>query len=347
MEISKSTILKTLDIIDRFNNGENVRNDLSEILEHEDYKVQFEFFQNHEANISFTKEEYIDFFMNVRNIDPNCISSKALRYRIDDLIHIMDNVEYFQAVYKKLDNINDIALVEALNKAKFGLPDNVDLGYVKLIFAIGIGVTGGFSYKNFTFYDLKVTVENKTIQGIINTIAHELHHRGYKLLFQNLDKSEMEKSKDCTLVHFLSGEGCAVKYGNNFEGVLTKKIYESQEVTINRKSYQYYISNFNTIYDVFRSDIKKIRSGKIKNIDELEELFMANYYYRDVMIDGKINKFYLHNPIAYYFGADIWGLIHDVYGRKTVFEILTNPRQFFEYYNKALLKINRKDLYII
>lgn len=347
MEINKSTILKMLDIMDRLNNGENVRKDLSELLDHEDYQIQFEFFQKHEANIGFTKEEYIDFFMNLRGIDENSVTSKALRYRIHDLMYIMDNVEYYRSVYKKLDKIDDLALGEALKKAKYGLPDNIDLSDVKLIFAIGIGVTGGFSYKNYTYYDLKVTVENKTIQGIVNTIAHEFHHRGYKIMFQNLDKNEMEKSKDCTLMYFFSGEGCAVKYGNNFEGVLTKKIYGSQEITKNEKSYQYYISNFNMIYDVFRTDIKKIRSGKIKNLDELEKLFMDNYYYRDVTINGEIHKFYLLNPIAYYFGADIWGLIHDVYGPKIVFELLMSPSIFFDYYNKALIKINRKDLCVL
>ncbi|WP_425449308.1 hypothetical protein [Dethiothermospora halolimnae] len=163
MKINKSTVLIMLDIIDRFNNGENVRRDLSDLLDHEDYQVQFEFFQNHKANIGFTKKEYIDFFMNIRNIDHKSISSKALKYRIDDMINIMDNVEYYRAVYKKLEKVNSIAIMEALNKSKYGLPDDVDLRDVKLIFAIGIGVTGGFSYKNYTYYDLKVTVENKTL----------------------------------------------------------------------------------------------------------------------------------------------------------------------------------------
>ena len=107
------------------------------------------------------------------------------------------------------------------------------------------------------------------------------------------------------------------------------------------------INKMSMIYDSFRSDIKKIRSSKINNSDELEELFMDNYYYRDIIINGKIQKFYLRNPIAYYFGADIWGLIHDVYVEKTVFELLTNPIHFFEYYNKALFKINRKDFCIV
>ena len=34
MEISKSTILRMLDIMDRFNKGENIKNDLSKLLDH-------------------------------------------------------------------------------------------------------------------------------------------------------------------------------------------------------------------------------------------------------------------------------------------------------------------------
>jgi len=347
MEISKSTILRMLDIMDRFNKGENIKNDLSKLLDHEDYRIQFEFYQKHWANIGFTKEDYIEFFMNIRKIEPSNVSSKALRYRIDDLLYIMDNVNHFKEVYNKLDRIDDKAILKALNKAKYGLPDNIDLGDIKLVFAVGVGVTGGFRYKNYTYYDLKVTVENKTIQGIINTIAHEIYHIGYNKVFRNLDKNGMEKYKDSTLVHLLSQEGCAVKYGNNMEGVLTKKIYKNQESTIQHQSYQYYISNFDMIYDTFRNDIRNIRVGKTKNLHELEELFEKNYLNRDVKIDGKIHKFYLRNPLTYYLGADIWGLIHDIYGRETVFELLMNPKHFFEYYNKALLKISREDLCIV
>jgi hypothetical protein len=75
-------------------------------------------------------------------------------------------------------------------------------------------------------------------------------------------------------------------------------------------------------------------------------LFMNHYFYRDVEIDGKLNENYLGQPIAYHFGADVWGIIHDTYGREKVFELLRNPSQFFKYYNEALLKINRKDLCI-
>lgn len=335
-----------LDIMERFNKGEDIRIDLRVLLDHEDYKIQFGFFADHWANIGFTKEEYIEFFVNIRNIRPESVTSNALKYRINDLLHIMDNIDYYREIYYRISCINKNALQEAIRKAKLGLVEEISFSDIKLIFAIGLGVTGGFRYKKYAFFDLKNTLGSKSNQGVINTIAHELYHVGYYTLYGGADEVKQDKNKDYMLAYLLGQEGCAVKYANNVEGILTKKIYESQEQTIEQQSYDYYLFNFEKIYTRFKNDIKDIRSSDLVNYEDIEDIFIRNYLNRDVIINGELKKFYLRNPLTYYLGADIWGVIHDVFGRDMVRNLLIDPTEFFVVFNKALSIIGRDDLCI-
>jgi hypothetical protein len=335
-----------LDIMERFNVGDDVTEDLGRLLEHEDYQIELERYKNHLARIGFTKEDYIEYFINIRNTSVNTISSKGLKYRVNDLLYIIDNVDYYRGVYNRIEKFDESYVLNALEKTRLGLPDDIKLNDIRIIFSIGLGVSGGWIYKNYTHFDLKVVIDKKTEQGLLNTIAHECHHMGYNKMFEGILENELKEPMDSTLMFYLSGEGTAIKYCNNFEGVLTNKIYEDEEISINRISYDYYRSNFDDIYHIFKLDIEALRTGKIKDIKEFEDLFMNHYFYRDVEIDGKLNENYLGQPVAYHFGADVWGIIHDTYGREKVFDLLRNPSQIFKYYNEALLKINRKDLCI-
>lgn len=346
IEISKGTILTMLEIMDRFNAGKDVRADLSRLLEHEDYKIEIERYQNHPAKLGFTKEDFINYFINIRSFDMDSITSKALKYRTKDLLHIIDNLDYYRGIYKQIEKIDDSFILRALEKAKVGLPDDIALNDIKIIFSIGLGVSGGWIYKNYTHYDLGAVLDKKTVQGLMNTIAHECHHIGYNRLFENIDESNFIDHMDILLVLYLSCEGTAIKYCNNYQGKLTGKIYEDQEMSINYTSYDYYLTNFRDIYDTLRDDIKDLRLGMVKKTDEFEDLFNKHYLFRDVKIEDKVVENYLGQPIAYHLGADMWGLIHDVYGRQKVFELLKNPIDFFKYYNNALIKINKQDLCI-
>lgn len=44
----------------------------------------------------------------------------------------------------------------------------------------------------------------------------------------------------------------------------------------------------------------------------------------------------------YSFGNDIWGVIHDVFGKDKVYEVFRNPDIFLEVYNDAVIKIGKE-----
>lgn len=73
---------------------------------------------------------------------------------------------------------------------------------------------------------------------------------------------------------------------------------------------------------------------------------MKNYFSFDVEINGILHEHYLTQPICYFIGADIWGLIHDEFGKEKVFELFDEPKDIFSVYNQSLKNIGRKDLMI-
>lgn len=204
LHVHASTIEPMLDLIDRFNAGQDVTKDLSELLDHPDYKIEIERYQNHEAQIGFTKEDFMAVFLNIRNIKACDISSKALRYRLKDLKHVMDYTAHYRFV---LNRIKEIDFSKSIKKAEYGLPDNQDDHPLHIIFSVGLGVSGGWAYKNYIHCDLNVIVDKKTDSGLINTIAHEIHHIGHSRLEVNLDMSLLSY-----FFYLMSIEGTAVRF---------------------------------------------------------------------------------------------------------------------------------------
>ena len=177
-------------------------------------------------------------------------------------------------------------------------------------------------------------------------IGHEIHHIG---LGSYLDKIY---SKGITLEEyfylFFSFEGLAVKYCNNGDGFLTKKIYENIEsnIGLDKYTWSYFREEFEEMYKNFKLHLELITNGEINNMDKLNEL-LGEYWLTPYTKDqSKGEQPKLKHYRSYYLGTEIWGLIHDVFGKEKVFELLNNPKHFPEALNKALRKIEREDLLI-
>jgi hypothetical protein len=342
--ISKATIEPMLDIMERFNDEQDVRDELSSLLDTQDYQLEFARYQSLPENSRFTKEQYIDFFLNICSPEVEN-APQILKRRAEDLLYIMNNVDYYRRVYKNIKKFNESDLEKSLKLASYGLPEQIKLDDFHIIFNIGLGPSVGWIHNKTTQYDLKSILDKNSEFSLTSTIAHELHHVGFSELMSTLNEEQLFKHMDLALVIYLSGEGLAVKYCNNYDGILTKKIYDN-EIDIHANSYNYYRDNFDDIYQKFKNDIRLLRSGEVKSLNDFASLFMKNYNYTNAKINGQMKVNYLGQPITYHLGADIWGLIHDIYGREKVFELLKDTTSFFEYYNKALLKINRGDLVV-
>ncbi|MBU5439133.1 hypothetical protein KQI42_14015 [Tissierella sp. MSJ-40] len=96
----------------------------------------------------------------------------------------------------------------------------------------------------------------------------------------------------------------------------------------------------------FRKDISDIRNKRIKSVEELNKR-ISEYWmspYTDDQIKNEIPK--LKHFRLYSFGNDIWGIIHDCFGKSAVFDTLKEPGKFPIMYNKSLDKIGHGEFKI-
>lgn len=346
IKINTSTIRPMLDICEKYIAGENIEEELRGILNHEDYLVELERYNaSGGPRGGFSKEEFIDFLTNLNSLNYTDINNIRLRERLASFQYLLKNIDKYKALMPLIESISVEKVRAALEKTKKGLPEDIDFNEIELIFSIGLGPSLGWFYNNYSHYDVIEFFKDFNEEILLSTIAHEYHHVGYRILSSNLDESAFTIEE--TFYSLFSGEGLAIKYCNNYKGLLTTNIYnERANIGVDEKSYAYFMEEFKAIYEKFLSDIQDIRSGKFKTQEELVQMFIKYW------MGTRTNRVKDNEPddlgqsLSYFVGAEIWGLIHDTYGKEKLYEILKNPSLFLSYYNKALSNIGRNDLLI-
>jgi hypothetical protein len=333
-------------IIKDFKKGILVKKELENLLTHEDYLVELERYNNAGGpRGGFSKEEFIEFFMNIHKLQYEDIENVRLKGRLEKFKYFIENIEQYEDKLKLLEGITVEKVKGALKKTQYGLPDSIKLDEVKLIFSIGLGPSGGWFYKNYSQYDVILFLENFSEEVMLNTIAHEYHHVGLSQFSAKLDQSKY--TLEDSFYEMFSGEGLAIKYCNNYNGIISKAIYnENYNVGVMKYSYQYFMEEFSEIYKMFLSDLADIRSGKISTNEELMKIIIEHWM---TLRSNRVKENEpddLEQSLNYFLGAEIWGLIHDVYGKDKVYEILASSGEFIKYYNQALIRVGREDLII-
>jgi hypothetical protein len=179
----------------------------------------------------------------------------------------------------------------------------------------------------------------------VRTIAHECHHIGFNKFFETIDTDTITPEE--YLYVFLSGEGLAIKYCNNGDGTLTKKIFNEEAFAdLDEYTIAYLKNDFKEIYKNFKKQIEMCRKREIKTLENLSVYLQDYWMTLHTPSQDKNEVPRLYQSRNYTFGCEIWGLIHDVYGKWKVFELLKNPKDFPAALNSALEKIGRADLKI-
>lgn len=346
IKINTSTIRPMLDICERYIAGENVVNDLKELLSHKDYLIELERYNTMGGpRGGFSKEEFIEFFIHLNSIKYEEIKNTRLRLRLESFKYLLQNLEYYKTILPLIESITEEKVRKALEKTKKGLPDSIRFSEVELIFSIGLGPSQGWFHKNYSHYDVIAFFQDFNEEILLSTIAHEYHHVGYNMLSSSIDESSFTLEE--IFYSLFSGEGLAIKYCNNYKGLVTNNIYdEKANIGLHDYSIQYFKDEFEAFYEKFLLDIQHIRDGKIKTQEELVQMFMKYWMSTrsDRVKDNEPDD--LGQSLNYFLGAEIWGLIHDVYGKDKVYEILMKPALLLGHYNEALKSIGRSNLLI-
>jgi len=107
-------------------------------------------------------------------------------------------------------------------------------------------------------------------------------------------------------------------------------------------TWSYFDRIYDHIHNTFKRDVNRLRIEGDSCFNEV----ISEWYnpYREG--DDQNKPPILMHTRNYMLGSEVWGLIHDTYGKKKVYWLLNNLNEFSSYYNKALKMIGY-DKYMI
>lgn len=323
-----------LELCKKISLGKIEKKNIENILNHEDYKFEF---SRYKGRVS--ESEYADYLLQLGNLTEDDITNLDLKAHHIYYKDLLNNLNFYIEKLNELERLLTPSLFkEHISIALKGLPDDYILHDINFIFTIGIGRSFGYAHQNCTHFDFLQLVKDKSISDFCSTIAHEVHHVAIYAMQDQIDINTM--SLEALFYSYFCPEGLAVKYCNNAEGILSKSIYSGDKNKgLDTFTWKYLNDDFYNTMSHFRTDISNIRNNTIKSVEDLEKL-MRDYWmnpYTEEQNKNEIPK--LNHFRLYSFGNDIWGVIHDCFGKNAVFETLRNPEHFPTIFNKCLDKI--------
>lgn len=330
INVNKDTLNPMLLMLKKIKSNQATKEELYELLKHSDF--QFEF-QRYEGRVSIS--EYVDYLFTCHTLEEESIENQDLKAHHNLYVDFFNNVEFYEEKLAKIHTIITPKIIDdALELAQKGLPLDHGVEEIKLVFSFGIGMSFGYVHNNTAHFDVLHLIKNASIDDFFGSLAHEIHHVCLYDYFP-----EEYTVKELFLLYF-SAEGLAVKYCNNAVGVMSKAIYDGPtNVGLDPFSWNYLNDQFDEAFKIFQNTIKKIDSGEITTFDEVEEVINNTYMNFHTEDQSKDEKPKLLHSLLYSFGNDIYGVIHDAFGKEIVYQLVKEPFLFLDHYNKACIKL--------
>lgn len=330
IKVRNSSVSQMIDIFESLSafNDDQISQKIDRLLDHPDYQMEFERYGK-----MICQSDFKNFLLHLYDYSEDMISKKHLKMRLPYFKRLKSNIQYYRDKLYLL-NIPDHVLLKQAKIASNGLPQDIHIDEVHFVFTIGIGASFGYVHNHQTHFDFLQLVDEKTEDEFYATLAHEVHHVG----FNHLIKPDIMNQLPLDQLLFLifSGEGLAVKYCNNAQGYLSKSIYSgAKNIGLDEKSWNYLNAQFEVNFDYFIETLDKIKNGTYSYEllqKDLNEFWMNPY-------SNALNKHDepdLKQTRLYSFGNDIWGVIHDAFGKDRVYNTLSNLGSFIETFNASV-----------
>lgn len=332
--ICYSSIKEMLELCKKIKSREATKQDVENMLKHEDYKFELDRYKG-----KISEKDYIDYLLKADNLTEDEVENKGLKTHHKYYKDLFSNLNFYMGKLKELEDLLAPELFEEqMQVALSGLPDGLILPEIKFVFTIGLGQSFGYVHQNGTHFDFLQLSKEKSLIDFCSTISHEIHHVGINTIHDSFDIQNMPLEELFYL--YFSGEGLAVKYCNNAVGILSKSINEGEKnIGLDSFTWNYLNADFDNTMKQFKATINDIRNNSINSMEELDKHIWAywmNFHTSD-QDNSEIPKL-LHSRL-YSFGNEIWGVIHDCFGKKVVYEVMNNLKSFPEVFNSAVERI--------
>lgn len=338
--IQYTSIKDMLKVCEKLKAANINKSDIENVINHEDYRFEFQRYKNR-----ISENEFINYFLNIPKLTESDLKNEDLKNHHRYYKDLIDRLNFYTEKLNELDKFTPDLFKKQISIALRGLPDDLQLPNLNFIFTIGIGQSFGYVYKNGMHFDFLQLIKDNSIDDFCATISHEIHHVGMNIIHETINLNDI--SLESLFYLYFSGEGLAVKYCNNAEGILSKCVYdEPKNIGLDSFTWNYLNNDFYSTMAHFKETINDIRNKHINSVKELERDFSE--YWLNPYIEGQSRNEVpkLKHYRLYSLGNEIWGIIHDCFGKNTVFETIKNIDSFPYIFNKALEKQGHKEFKI-
>lgn len=329
MQLRMSSIPLMLEYVSGLRSYQENREAIRRILAHEDYQYELRRYGISPA------EHLIDYFSRLDTIPPEDIPDLSANHRRNHLrekhgqwLDCAASPQKYQDRYERLKAFfTDDFLAEMQGKLASMFPAGTEMiPDPAVISTLSIGRSFGYVHEGALHLDLFGIERDCSIEELPRVILHEMHH------LQALKMAEGIPGGQSLLDQYIRGfawEGLAVKFCNNAEGVISKRIEPEQPPNLGVPAIPALNAHFAEHFDLFCATVSRIRAGQFSRED-------MNRQYAEVWQNPYL---YGREPLAqmavYSLGNELYGCVYDHFGLDAVYECFYYPDRLIGYFNRA------------
>ncbi len=305
---------------------------LRKIFAHEDYLFEMRRYGLPSA------EPLISYFSHLQSIKEEDIPDlsdqrkSALR---DKHILWLDCASHPQKYYNRYEKVKHILCEESIQNLQHRLSaaflHKASINDADIISTLSFGPSFGYVYENALHLDLFGMEDICTMEELPCIVLHEMHHLQIQKLIGSYHSFTQNFSLLDDYIFRFTGEGLAIKFCNNAEGIVSKRIDAHLNANIGLPAMPILNQHFTEHFHLFNDTVKRIGQNSI-SAGEIEEQFRSYWWNPHLYQDE--TDFLAQTPI-YSFGNEIFGCIFDSFGMETMYECFYHPNKTIEYFNKA------------
>lgn len=332
MNLRISSIPMMLEYISRPETEQADPAEAEKIFSHEDYR-----FEIRRYGLTST-DPLISYFSKLRNIADGDIPelskerSTALRDKHGLWLECAMNPQKY---YERYEKVRHILCEESLRSLQDRLRrvflDGTAIDNADVISTLSFGPSFGYVYENALHLDLFGIETYCTMEELPYIILHEMHHLQVQKMMGSYGSFTAQFSPAERYIFRFSGEGLAIKFCNNAEGIVSKRLDHNISANSGIPAMSVLNRHFSEHFLLFCDTLDKVKKGLVSD-SEIEEQFRTYWWNPNLYPEEMEN---LPQTPIYSFGNELYGCIYDAFGLKVMFECFYHPIKAVEYFNRS------------
>lgn len=328
MKQRMSSIPLMLEYVSGLSEHPGDRETVRRILAHEDYRFELRRYEIPSA------EHLIDYFSRLTTIPLEEIPDLSgnhrrnfLREKHGEWLDCVIDPQKYEERYQRVQAVfTDGFLADMQRRLTALFPKGTEMiSDPAVVSTLSIGRSFGYAFEGAFHLDLFGIEEYCAPEDLHRIVLHEMHHLQLTKMAEKLDSLS---PLDQYILSF-AWEGLAVKFCNNAEGVVSRRIKPEQPSNLGVPSISLLNEHFSEHFRLFCDTVSRIKAGDFTAEDmnrQNREVWFNPYLYGEKPLE----------QMAFYsFGNELYGSVYDAFGLDAVYECFYHPARLIDYFNRA------------